>query len=179
MARPLAVGRRVFLARPRPEDEAEFLARVTASRELHHPWAAPPSDPNAYRAYLRRVRRRDHVGLLVRERAGGGLAGVVNVGNVVLGSFRSAYLGYCAFVPLAGQGYMTEGLILTVDYAFTALGLHRVEANVQPANTRSLALVKRLGFRLEGLSPRYLMIDGDWRDHERWAITVEHWDPPR
>jgi ribosomal-protein-alanine N-acetyltransferase len=179
MARPLAVGRRVFLARPRPHDEDEFLARVAASRELHTPWVAPPAGPDAYRAYLRRLRRSDQTGFLVRERAGGGLAGMVNIGNVVLGSFRSAYLGYSAFVPLAGQGYMTEGLILTVDYAFAALGLHRVEANIQPANIRSIALVKRLGFRLEGLSPRYLMIDGDWRDHERWAITIEEWDPPR
>ena len=179
MPRPLAVGRRAVLTRPRPDDEAEFLARVAASRDLHTPWVNPPARPEAYRAYLRRLRQHDQTGFLVRDREGDGLVGVINVGNIVLGSFRSAYLGYYAFVPLAGQGFMTEGLVLTVDYAFAALGLHRVEANVQPANTRSLALVKRLGFRLEGLSPRYLMIGGDWRDHERWAVTIEEWDPPR
>jgi ribosomal-protein-alanine N-acetyltransferase len=179
MARPLAVGRLAVLARPRPDDEAEFLARVAASRDLHAPWATPPADSAAYRAYLRRLRQHNQMGFLVRAREGGGLAGVINVGNIVLGSFRSAYLGYYAFVPLAGRGYMTEGLILTVDYAFAALGLHRVEANIQPPNTRSITLVKRLGFRLEGVSPRYLMVDGEWRDHERWAVTIEEWDPPR
>jgi [ribosomal protein S5]-alanine N-acetyltransferase len=173
------VGRHALLARPRPDDEVEFLARVAASRDLHMPWVSPPANSEAYRAYLRRLRQHDQTGFLVRDRESDGLAGVINVGNVVLGSFRSAYLGYYAFMPLAGRGYMAEGLVLAVDYAFAALGLHRVEANVQPANTRSIALVKRLGFRLEGLSPRYLMIDGDWRDHERWAVTIEEWDPPR
>ena len=179
MARPLAVGRRVLLARPRVDDEPAFLERVAASRELHQPWASPPETPEAYRAYLRRLRQHDQAGFLVRERQGGALAGVVNVSNVVLRQSRSASLGYYAFCPLAGGGYMTEGLALVVDYALTVMGLHRLEANVQPGNARSLALVQRLGFRKEGYSPRYLFIAGDWRDHERWAVTAEEWDSPR
>ncbi len=179
MARPLAVGRRVLLARPRPDDEPAFLERVAASRELHRPWATPPETPEAYRAYLLRLRRHDQAGFLVREREGGALAGVVNVSNLVLRQFRSAYLGYYAFRPLAGRGYMTEGLALAIDYSLAVMGLHRLEANVQPDNARSLALIQRLGFRKEGFSPRYLFIDGEWRDHERWAVTAEEWDPPR
>ncbi|HLF41731.1 MAG TPA: GNAT family protein [Acidimicrobiia bacterium] len=177
MSRPLAVGRGVILARPRPDDEAEFLAAVQASRALHHPWVEPPDTATLFAAYLRRLRRSDQAGFFIREREGGGLAGVANLSNVVLGALCSAFLGYYALEPRTGHGHMTEGLGLVVDYAFAAMGLHRVEANVQPANTRSLAVVKHLGFRHEGFSPRYLMVAGEWRDHERWAVTVEDWRP--
>lgn len=74
---------------------------------------------------------------------------------------------------------MKEGLSLVIHRAFEELGLHRVEANIQPENRASRALVRGLGFRLEGFSPRYLKILGRWRDHERWALTAEDWKPPR
>jgi [ribosomal protein S5]-alanine N-acetyltransferase len=93
----------------------------------------------------------------------------------VRGSFRSGYLGYYAFRPHAGRGYMDEGLRLVLRRAFGALRLHRVEANIQPDNARSIALVRRLGFRREGLSPRYLKVAGRRRDHERWALLAEEW----
>ena len=70
---------------------------------------------------------------------------------------------------------MTEGLGVVLERAFTDLGLHRVEANIQPGNIASLALVRRCGFEREGFSPGYLKIGGRWRDHERWAIRLEHW----
>ena len=65
---------------------------------------------------------------------------------------------------------MTEALGSAISYAFGELGLHRLEANIQPANHASIALVRRLGFQNEGYSPRYLRINGEWQDHERWAL---------
>jgi ribosomal-protein-alanine N-acetyltransferase len=74
---------------------------------------------------------------------------------------------------------MSAGLELVLGRAFGELELHRLEANIQPKNRRSIELVRRAGFRCEGLSPRYLKIAGRWRDHERWAITVEDRKPAR
>ena len=103
------------------------------------------------------------------------LAGAITVSEIVWGMFRSAYLGYYALVPHDGQGYMKRGLRVVITEAFVTHGLHRLEANIQPDNLRSIGLVKSLGFRKEGYSPRYLKIAGRWRDHERWAITKEEW----
>ena len=97
---------------------------------------------------------------------------MVNVSEIVHGSLRSAYLGYYAFVPHAGRGLMREGLALVIRDSFRRLRLHRLEANIQPGNTASRALVRRLGFRREGYSPGYLKIGGRWRDHERWAVRA-------
>ena len=109
---------------------------------------------------------------LVCRRDSGEIVGVVTLSNVVLGLFRSGTLGYYAFVPHARRGFMTEGLALVLDEAFGRLGLHRVEANIQPGNTASRRLVRALGFRREGFSRRYLKIAGRWRDHERWALLA-------
>jgi ribosomal-protein-alanine N-acetyltransferase len=99
----------------------------------------------------------------------------VNVNNIVRGGFQSGFLGYGAFASHAGQGLMTRGLEAVLGIVFRELGLHRVEANIQPANHRSIALVRRLGFEREGFSPAYLMVGGQWRDHERWALRAEYW----
>ncbi len=90
-------------------------------------------------------------------------------------AFQNAYLGYYVDVNFAGQGLMSEGIRLAINHAFDTLGLHRVEANIQPENTNSINLVERLGFTKEGFSRRYLKINGKWQDHERWALTVEDW----
>jgi [ribosomal protein S5]-alanine N-acetyltransferase len=95
--------------------------------------------------------------------------------EIVRGAFHSTYLGYYGHAAYAGSGYMTEGLELVLSHGFRKLRLHRMEANIVPENVRSAQLVKRLGFRLEGRSIRYLKVAGRWRDHDRWALTVEDW----
>jgi ribosomal-protein-alanine N-acetyltransferase len=171
----VATGSRVAIRRPRASDVDTFLATVRASRELHGRWASAPSTADEFAAYLKRGRRAMHEHFLVTRNDDDALLGVVNINEIVRGGFQSGYLGYYAFAPHTGRGFMTEGLRLVIDHAFGPMRLHRLEANIQPDNQRSIELVKRLGFRREGYSPRYLKLAGDWRDHERWAILAEQW----
>jgi ribosomal-protein-alanine N-acetyltransferase len=166
---------RVHLQAPQPVHAREFLAAVAASRALHHPWVSPPATKTAYRALVARSGEDDFRSLLIRRNDDDALVGLANLSAIQRGNLQSAYLGFYAFVPHAGHGYMTEGLMLVLRHAFGELSLHRVEANVQPANTASLALVERVGFQREGFSPRYLRIGGVWRDHERWAALADEW----
>ncbi len=101
------------------------------------------------------------------------IAGVFNLSQIVMSNFRSAYLGYYVFAGYERQGLMREGLRQLVRHAFGPLKLHRLEANIQPGNEASIALVKACGFQQEGFSPRYLKINHRWRDHERWAIVAD------
>ncbi len=165
-------GERVHLRRLETADRPAFLRAVRASRRLHRPWSYPADTPERFAGMLERPGAETYLVVRNEDEA---LAGTATLGNIVLGNLRSAYLGYEAFVPLAGQGYMTEGLALVLRHAFGTLGLHRVEANVQPQNERSIALVERLGFRREGYSPRYLKIGGRWRDHVRFAILADEY----
>lgn len=165
---------RVVLTTPTLDDEDEFLAANHASRAFHRPWAYNPLTADAYRSYVRALSDRK-VGYFARRRTDRALVGWLNLSEIVRGNFHSAYLGYCGYADSAGQGYMTESLSLVLREAFVTQHLHRVEANIQPGNEPSIALVKRLGFELEGVSPRYLKIGGRWRDHERWALRSETW----
>lgn len=170
----LTAGPRVGLRPYSLDDAEEFSRRARESRELHRPWLFPPDHPDAYATYARTIIEDPaKVGFLVCERAEHGrIAGFVNINNIVRGAFLSGALGYGAFAHAAGRGLFTEALGLVLPYAFGPLGLHRLEAAIQPGNAASRALVLRAGFRLEGFSPAMLFIDGAWRDHERWAITA-------
>ena len=170
---PLARGRRVSLHAPTARDRDAFLDAVSRSRTLHGRWVSPPSNAAEFSDHLRRVRKENAAGFLARRHQDGALVGALTLSQIVRDPFRSAYLGYYAFAPYQGLGLMTEAIDLTLRQAFGPLHLHRVEANVQPGNAASIALVRRRGFRLEGYSPRYLKVAGRWRDHERWAITSE------
>jgi len=164
---------RVRLTEPQPSDRREFLELVESSAELHRPWTYPPADAASYRRLLERNRGDDFYALFLKRLEDDAILGLFELSSIVRGGFQNAYLGYWAGAPYAGQGYMREGMQLALRFAFTELRLHRVEANIQPGNRRSLALARAAGFRREGFSPRYLKIGGRWRDHERWAILAD------
>ncbi|MCR9097484.1 MAG: GNAT family N-acetyltransferase [bacterium] len=163
----------VDLVVPSLRHEEAFLDAVARSRDLHARFVEPPTTSATYRLNIARQHEPRYELRLVVDRESGQLAGVVNANEIVRGAAQSAFLGYYVFAPFAGTGRMEAGLRAMLREAFGRLGLHRLEANIQPDNARSIALVERLGFRLEGLSPGYLRIRGHWRDHERWAMTRE------
>jgi len=172
---PKRQGSRVHLAFPRRADARELLALNRRSRAFHRPWIAPPRTPSQFGHYLTRARTSAFIALLIRRKADHALLGSLELSQIARGAFQSAYLGYHIGAPFARQGYMHEALSLLLRYAFQQLRLHRLEANIQPRNVASIALVKGLGFHLEGYSPRYLKLGGRWRDHQRWAILAEDW----
>ena len=156
-------------------DRDEFIAAMRASRRLHGRWLSPPTTPEAFGEWVLRARQEAFETMLTCRREDGAIVGYFNIGQIIRGYLQSAFLGYGAVAAYAGRGYMTEGLELVLQYAFTDLSLHRLEANIQPGNEASIALVRRCGFVKEGFSERYLKINGRWRDHERWAIRSEQW----
>lgn len=170
---------RVRLDPPTARDRDEVLALNLASRAFHRGWATPPTTAEHYARLLARARDPGFAPFLVRRREDGAIVGAIEISQIVLGAFRSAYLGYQVGAPYARQGYMGEALTLALTRAFGKLGLHRLEANIQPDNVASIALVRGLGFTREGYSPRYLRIAGRWRDHERWALLREDWREQR
>lgn len=153
----------------------EFIRLVIASRRFLHPWVAPASSPEAYSRYLRYARRESVCACLVCRGDDLRIIGACTLSQIFRGNLKSAFLGYWVGAMFSGRGYMTEALCLLLSYAFENLRLHRIEANIQPENADSKALVTRIGFRMEGFSPRYLKVAGRWKDHERWAICREDW----
>jgi ribosomal-protein-alanine N-acetyltransferase len=152
------------------EQNAAWLARWEASR--------PPGDlqhPVTFRQMVRDLRRnaREGRGLPLALLVDGTFAGQVTVNNIVGGSARFASIGYWIDRRQAGHGYMPTAVALTVDHCWFALGLHRIEVAIRPENAASLRVVDKLGFKEYGYAPRYLHIDGDWRDHRLFALTVE------
>jgi ribosomal-protein-alanine N-acetyltransferase len=101
------------------------------------------------------------------------LAGQLTVSGIVGGSAGWGQIGYWVDQRLAGRGIIPTAVALAVDYCFGSMGLHRIEITVRPENERSLRVVQKLGFRSEGLRPRYLHIDHDWRDHLVFALNAE------
>jgi ribosomal-protein-alanine N-acetyltransferase len=160
----------VSLRRLGPEDRQPYLDAVARSASLHHPWAHPPDTPEAFDAHVTESADRIPLAVVVDD---GELAGVYTLGQIHYGPFRNAYLGYYAFRPHAGTGAMRAAMPLLFRYAFGDLGLHRLQANVQPGNDRSIGLLRAAGWREEGYARRYLKIGGRWRDHVMFAILAE------
>ena len=104
---------------------------------------------------------------------GGRLVGQINVSNVTWGALRGCTVGYWVDGAVAGRGITPTALALVIDHMFSIVGLHRVEVDIRPENAPSLRVVEKLGLRREGYYERFLDIDGGWRDHVAFAVTVE------
>ncbi|HVE08681.1 MAG TPA: GNAT family protein [Paraburkholderia sp.] len=154
-------------------DAAELIEANRSSVEYHAPWLTAFTDQAGFDHWFARMANGPHAGLVARETASNQVVGVINLTEIVGGAFQSAYLGYYGISGFGRRGLMTEALRAAAGFAFGDLGLHRLEANIQPENVASIALVRRVGFQKEGYSPRYLRIGGVWRDHERWALLAD------
>jgi ribosomal-protein-alanine N-acetyltransferase len=163
----------VQLSRVIRSDAAELVAANQANQHYHLPWVSSFTDQAGFDTWFTRCLVGPNVGLVARDVASKQVIGVVNINEIVAGVFQSAYLGYYGMSGFGRQGLMTVALRAAVNLAFDELGLHRLEANIQPENAASIALVRRVGFQKEGLSPRYLLIGNQWRDHERWALLSD------
>jgi len=177
----------VVLAPLRPRDGAPWERVRRQNSEWLRPWEAtlpPGSDPGPatftglVKALSRQAREGRMLPWLVWFEPGGDrnsaqLAGQLTVSGIVGGSASWAQIGYWVDQRLAGRGIIPTAVALAADYCFQTMGLHRIEIAIRPENVRSLRVVAKLGFRPEGLRPRYLHIDGDWRDHLVFALNAE------
>ena len=144
------------------------------------PWDAtmPPGaagKPATFKGLVRRLSRlaREDQAMPFALLVDGQFAGQVTVNNIVRGSAQFASIGYWLDQKYAGQGHMPVAVAMVIDHCFVLAGLHRIEIAIRPENTNSLRVVEKLGLREFGMAPRYLHIDGDWRDHRLFAITSE------
>ena len=178
----IEIGERVFLRYPVPGDRDEFVALRQHSREHLERWEPiPPSGLNTFSdkafdlEYKTRKTPSQHRWLICTLNTGA-IAGRITLGAIERGPFQNGRFGYWLGEEFTGKGYMQEGLILAIRHSFETLGLHRVCANVMPTNEPSKNTLLRCGFILEGYSKHYLQIRGAWKDHERYALTVEGWN---
>ena len=136
-----------------------------------NPDALPPTYPQMVRAFTREARAGRMLPFAIDY--DGDLVGQVTVSGIAWGSLRSGQVGYWVDRRAAGLGIAPTAVALVVDHCFFTLGLHRIEVNIRPENRASLRVATKLGFRPEGLRRGYLHIDGAWRDHATFALTVE------
>lgn len=165
----------MFLRYPKMDDLEEFTELNRSSIKFHKGLANPPKDKDSFIGYFARNKLPENECFLIFNIEDGAIAGSINLSQIFRGGFDSAYLGYYLGEKFNGIGFMSEAISMILRFAFEDLKLHRIEANIQPHNLASIAVVKKNGFSKEGFSPKYLKVDGEWRDHERWAIIVEDW----
>lgn len=166
-------GFRTRIQPPEAADEDAFLKAMRDSVGLHHPWVNAAKDHAGWQRYMKRLERDNEAGFLVKRIHDGVICGVINLNVITYEALCSAYVSYFGVAGEVDKGYMKEGLLQVIQYAFDELGLHRLEANIQPGNLASIGLAQSTGFKYEGFSPRLLKIKGEWCDHERWAILAD------
>jgi len=167
--RPLAISDAKAWRQARQRNAA-WLVRWDAT-------VPPGVDPrtSTFRALVKRLRRAARAGTTYpfAVEVDGAFAGQLTVNNIVRGSAQFASIGYWLDQAYAGRGVMPRAVAMAIDHCFTTAGLHRIEICIRPENTNSLRVVEKLGIREIGYAPRFLHIDGDWRDHRIYAITKE------
>ena len=172
----------VLLRPPRVRDGRAWSELRLRNEKWLTPWepssAVPWQDrhsPSAWGPLLRALRRsaRNGVMLPFMIEYGGRLVGQISVAGVVHGAIRSASIGYWVDAAVAGRSIAPTALALTIDHCFREVGLHRIEVDIRPENSASLRVAQKLRLRREGFFERYLDIDGGWRDHVVFGITVE------
>jgi [ribosomal protein S5]-alanine N-acetyltransferase len=177
------VGDRVFLRPPERGDYESWASLRARSHGFLAPWEPtwPPDalSRSSYRVRLSRYaedwRTDQGYNFFIFRNEDEALAGGVGLSNIRRGVAETASLGYWIGEPFARQRFMSAALPLVIDFAFTRLRLHRVEAACLPSNVPSRALLLRTGFRQEGYARLYLLIDGKWQDHLLFAILREDW----
>jgi [ribosomal protein S5]-alanine N-acetyltransferase len=176
----------VVLRPPRTQDVPE-MRRALRTNAVHlRPWsiaAAPGEDAASLAAVSRAAlqnrrewkRGQTFVFLVTLRDDDQRIIGRVTLGGVLRGAFQNAYLGYWIDKDQQGRGLMTEAVRAATAFAFSAAGLHRVQAAVMPRNGASLRVLEKAGYRREGMAERYLCIAGQWEDHALFAMTAEEW----
>jgi ribosomal-protein-alanine N-acetyltransferase len=177
---------RVVLAPMRRRDQLMWERVRRRNAGWLKPWEAtlPPgasAGPSSYAALVRSLTRQARDDRMLPwlvfydEEPGvpSTLAGQLTVSGIVGGSASWGQIGYWVDQRLAGRGIIPTAVALAVDYCFRVMRLHRIEIAIRPENVASLRVVEKLGFRAEGVRPRYLHIDGDWRDHLVFALNAE------
>ena len=173
LTKTIARGKTVELQLPSMAHKKTFVDFVRNNRDFHEPWVYVSGDPVYFDQYLRRMKMGKVLGFFVYTKDSKELVGVINLNSVRFDPFSSGSLGYYADEKMTGKGYMKEAIHLVLGHSFHKIGLNRIEVNIQPENSSSIALVKSLGFQKEGFSRKYLMIGNDYKDHERWAFLAE------
>ena len=174
-------GERIALRAFALGDVSELTALRVRNRDFLGPWEPRRSDGFFTEAGQRAEIERDRhewaadrtYAFAIVERDGGAMRGRIALANVERGAWENATQGYFVDQAVGSRGYATEAVSLALDFAFGPCRLHRVQAAVMPKNARSRRVLEKNGFRHEGFSPRYLRLDGDWRDHNLFAITIE------
>ena len=167
-------SKRIYLEKLQPKHEKEYLRAVKKSLSALKPWIEVVKSRKAFGKLMEDLSAPEDKAYLVRRGSDDALIGVIEVRDIFMGHFKCGYLIYYAFEGFRGEGYMKEALTLIIDKAFKKLKLHRLEANIQPNNKSSIGLAKSVGLLYEGYSPKFLKINGDWRDHERWALINDN-----
>lgn len=160
----------VYLEKIGLKHESEYLSACRANRENLQPWVKVAWTKKQFINLIRETSTVNDRAYLVRRISDKSLIGVIEIRDIFMGYFKCGYLMYYAFEGFKGRGYMKEALQLAIHRAFSKFKLHRLEANIQPNNLASKGLAKAVGMSYEGYSPKFLKMNGAWRDHERWAI---------